>query len=274
MLGFGHRHADRFDGVMRLAFRADGDGYEHHGAVEVRAVAERVECRVVAGDPTTLRAQVARVLSLDHDGVVFDEIGQRDPVIGRLQRRAPGLRPPLFHSPYEAAAWAVLSARRPARQMADVRQRLSEEHGAVFELAGQPVAAFPAPSQVPGVESFADLSPVKIERLHAVAGAAQQGRLDADHLQALGPDAAVAELLTLPGIGPLYAELVVVRATGFADVLTTTEPRVLAAVGELYGLGRPATAPELVEIAEVWRPRRTWAAVLIRAAQHRPDPPG
>ena len=76
MMGFGHRHADRFDGVMRLAFYADGDDYEHHGAVEVRSVAEGVECRLVAGDPATLRAQVARVLSSDHDGVVSDEIGQ------------------------------------------------------------------------------------------------------------------------------------------------------------------------------------------------------
>ena len=39
-------------------------------------MAEGVECRVVVGDPATLRAQVARVLSLDHDGVVSDEIGQ------------------------------------------------------------------------------------------------------------------------------------------------------------------------------------------------------
>jgi len=35
---------------------------------------------------------VSRVLSLDHDGAVFDEIGRRDPVIGRLQDLAPGLR--------------------------------------------------------------------------------------------------------------------------------------------------------------------------------------
>jgi 3-methyladenine DNA glycosylase/8-oxoguanine DNA glycosylase len=57
-------------------------------------------------------------------------VGRRDPVIGRLQEAAPGLRPMLFYSPYEAAAWAILSARRPQRQMAEVRQRLSEDTGA------------------------------------------------------------------------------------------------------------------------------------------------
>ena len=57
------------------------------------------------------------------------------PVIGRLHAAAPGLRPPLFYSPYEAAMWSVLSARRPAAQMAVVRDRFSRAHGRVFNLA-------------------------------------------------------------------------------------------------------------------------------------------
>ena len=85
------------------------------------------------------------MLSLDHDGTEFVKVAERDPVIARLQQAAPGLRPPLFHSPYEAAAWSVLSARRPVRQMMTIRQRLSEAHGTTFELAGQQLAAFPLP---------------------------------------------------------------------------------------------------------------------------------
>jgi DNA-3-methyladenine glycosylase II len=45
-------------------------------------------------------------------------------VIGELQRRLPGLRPVLFHSPYEAAAWAVIvarSGRAQARAPGDLR---------------------------------------------------------------------------------------------------------------------------------------------------------
>jgi DNA-3-methyladenine glycosylase II len=249
---------------MRLALCLDGDGYDRHGALEVRPHADGVACTVVAGDPSTLRRQVSRVLSLDHDGVAFDEIGGRDPVVGRLQRDLAGLRPPLFHSPYEAAAWSLLSARRSARQMTEVRRRLGETHGAVLELAGQPVAAFPTPEQLLHVGSFPGLNDVKIERLHAVARAAQEGWLDAEHLLGLGPEEAAARLQTLPGIGPFYAWLVVVRGTGFADVLRADEPELLAAVGQLYGLGRPACPPELLAIAEAWRPRRTWVAVLMR----------
>lgn len=53
-------------------------------------------------DPATVADQVARVLSLDVDGTGFPAVGRRDPVVGRLQRRYPGLRPVTFWSPYEA----------------------------------------------------------------------------------------------------------------------------------------------------------------------------
>ena len=56
MMGFGHRHEDHFDGVMRLAFCLDGDGHEQHGAVEVRADPEGVGCTAIAGATETLQA--------------------------------------------------------------------------------------------------------------------------------------------------------------------------------------------------------------------------
>ncbi|QXC60700.1 hypothetical protein KSP35_20635 [Aquihabitans sp. G128] len=265
-MGFGHRHDERFDGTMRLAFCLDSlDG---HGAVEVTQVDGAVRANVVAGPFEVVARQTARILSLDHDGAGFDDVGRRDPVIGRLQAAAPGLRPPLFHSPYEAAAWSVLSARRSGKQMAKVRQRLSEEHGATFELAGRRAAAFPTPEQLLAVQAFPGLD-AKVDRLHGVARAALDGQLDVDRLQRLGPEAAIADLQSIPGIGPFYAMLIVVRGTGFADVLATAEPRLLALVGELYGLGHPATPDELARIAEPWQPYRTWASVLVRAAAHR-----
>ena len=54
--------------------------------------------------PTRRRSdQVTRILSLDVDGTGFPEVGRRDPVVGGLQARWPGLRPVGFYSPYEAA---------------------------------------------------------------------------------------------------------------------------------------------------------------------------
>ena len=86
------------------------------------------------------------------------------------------------------------------------------------------------------------------------------------HLLALGPDAAAAELQQIKGIGPFYSSLIVIRGTGFADVLPVAEPQALALAGRLYDLDGPVSAERLAELAEPWKPLRTWAVVLIRAA--------
>ncbi len=266
--GFGQRLETTWDGVMRLAFCVDG--YSEHAGVEVRQDERGVHCEVSPGaDVDVVRRQVARVLSLDHDGEAFARIGDRDPVIARLLAAAPGLRPPLFYSPYEAAAWAVLSVRRVPKQMDGVRRRLSEAHGATFELAGERVAAFPTPEQLLAVDAFPGISADRLTRMHGVARAALDGTLDVSRIHELGPEAALTDLQRINGIGPFYSALIVIRASGFADVLPDREPKALALVGELYGLGGPATTEQLTAIAEAWRPYRTWAVVLIRAAASR-----
>jgi DNA-3-methyladenine glycosylase II len=262
--GFGQRVEPHWDGTMRLAFCVDG--FAGHAGVELRQDSTGVHgVRHGDGDAALVRSQVARVLSLDHDGEAFLEVGRRDPVIARLQAAAPGLRPPLFYSPYEAAAWSIISARRPARQMAEIRRRLSEAYGASFELAGERLAAFPTPHRLLEVDSFPGLTSDKITRLHAVAQAAIEGTLEVARIQALGPDAAMAEVRSIPGIGPFYGALIVVRASGLADVVVT-EPKAMAMAGHLYDMAGPPTEAQFVAMAEAWRPFRTWAIVLLRAA--------
>jgi DNA-3-methyladenine glycosylase II len=240
--GFGQRDGGEWDGIMRMAFCLDG--YEGHAGVEVRQDAAGTvhgTARVPGGAGLdAVVHQVARVLSLDHDGTEFLRVGERDPVIGRLQAAAPGLRPPLFYSPYEAAAWAVLSARRPARQMQQIRQRLSEAHGEVFELAGERLAAFPSPRQLLSVPSFPGVPQDKIRRLHGVADAALAGTLDVGYLKALGPEQAMAELRQINGIGPFYSALIVIRGTGFTDVLPVQETQGPGAYGPALPPGRPS----------------------------------
>ena len=257
--GFGQRAGGSWDGVMRLAFCLDG--YEDQVGVEVRqdetgqpdeagqdkaSQQEAVHCVVhgpAGADLDRVRDQVARVLSLDHDGREFTRVGERDPVIGRLQAAAPGLRPPLFYSPYEAAAWCVLSARRPARQMMQARDRLSHAHGQVFDLAGEQLAALPTPGQLLAIDSFPGIPADRMPRLHGVARAALDGPLDAARLLEQGPEGAMASLQELGGIGPFYSSLIVVRGTGFTDVLPVNEPRALNLAGQLYELDGPRPKP-------------------------------
>jgi DNA-3-methyladenine glycosylase II len=267
--GFGQRAAEPWAGVMRLAFCLDD--LTGQAGVELRQHDGVLTATVTGDGPLeAIRTQVARVLSVDRDARGFTAIGERDPVLARLQRAAPGLRPPLFYSPYEAAVWAVLSLRRPARQMVEVRRRLSEAHGRSFVLAGQQLAALPTPQQVLALDSFPGIPTDRIPRLHGVARAALDGLLAVDRLQALGPDEARSSLQQIKGIGPFYSELIVVRAVGFVDVLPRNEPLLLELIRRNYGLATTPDAATLDRISESWRPWRTWAAVLLRAATDRP----
>ena len=66
------------------------------------------------------------------------------------------------------------------------------------------------------------------------------------------------DLQELPGIGPFYAGLILIRAVGTTDVAPKGEPRLEQAVQARYG--RP-----LDEVSDGWRPFRTWISVLMRA---------
>jgi len=268
MFGFGQRDGvttAQYDGVMRLAFCLDD--FSSQVGVELRQDEAGVQALVHGpGDLTAIERQVSRVLSLDHDARGFADVGNRDPVIRRLQATARGLRPPLFYSPYEATVWSVLSARRPGAQMAGIRTALSESHGATFELGEQTLAALPTPAQLLTVNEFPGIDSGRLARIHGVAQAALEGLLDIGRLQSMGHEAATAQLQAIKGIGPFYASLIVTRAAGFTDVLATNEPRLRQLVGELYELSTTPDAAELEAIAENWRPWRTWAGVLLRAA--------
>lgn len=272
LFGFGQRHADGFDGVMRLAFC--GDGLTAQAAVAVTQAANGTVHGEISGlvgetTPERIARQVLRVLSLDRDARGFMTLGERDPVLRKLLAVAPGLRPPLFYSPYEAALWAVLSARRPFQTAQRLRQRLSEHAGACFAVAGKRLWAAPLPARlielgVDGIAEAAGIELQRAERVYAVASAMLDDRLDAELLCGLDPDAARSRLRELPGIGQFYADLILVRATGVTDVLPLHEPRFLALVSALYGAGDGESI--VARMSKLWSPWRTWVAVLVRAA--------
>src|SRR6202046_4333572 len=121
------------DAALELAFPVEGSwetvGVRVRQEGEPVAGGEPVRVGVVApASPgselmTAVRAQVERILSLDVDGSGFPAVGERDPVVGRLQQRFPGLRPVGFWSPYEAAAWTIIGHRIRIRQGAAIKGR-------------------------------------------------------------------------------------------------------------------------------------------------------
>ena len=104
-------------------------------------------------------------------------------------------------------------------------------------------------------------------RLHAVAGAALAGRLDARALRAMPVEDTLAQLREIRGLGPFLAELVLLRGAGAPDHLPLHAPRVRSAVAAAYGLAQPMGDEELTAIAGAWRPYRGWVCLLLRASE-------
>jgi DNA-3-methyladenine glycosylase II len=214
---------------------------------------------------SAVRSQVERILSLDVDGSGFAEVGRRDPVIGAAQARYPGLRPVCFWSWYEAAAWAVIGQRVRMSQAAATKQRIAAERGETVLIDGVAQQAFPAPAALAELAGGPGLTGAKVERLHALAEAAQRNVFDSASLRALPREEALELLQTLPGVGPFSAELILLRGAGDPDHAPVHEPRLAKAIAHAYRLDAVPDAATFADITAGWAPYRTWATLLLRA---------
>ncbi|WP_432824410.1 DNA-3-methyladenine glycosylase family protein [Dactylosporangium sp. CA-092794] len=208
------------------------------------------------------------MLSLDEDGTGYPAVGDRDPVIGALQREHAYLRPVLFHSPYEAACAFVIGHRIRIEQGRAIRARIARAHGETFEVAGTTVHAFPAPQVLRRLDALPGVDAEKTARLHGIADAALDGRLDRARLRALPAAEARAEVKRLRGVGDFFAAGIVLRGAGRADALPGDEVT-RAGIRRVYGLPRDPTDAEVARLAEPWAPYRMWCSVLVHATERR-----
>lgn len=249
-------------GEVKLAFPLDG-------TFELAGVSLRYQNDELHGElygtknVETAKRQVARLLALDHDGAAFQRVLDADPVLSKVSKERKGFRPVVSYSPYVMAGWAVLSQRIRMSQAAAIQVRLAEHTGDLVEVAGEPVASFPTPKNLLKVTQFKGIQPEKLTRLHAIAEAALEGRLEIDRLNALPYDFARAQLMEIRGVGPWTADGVLIRGCGPADVLPISESTLHGAVANAYGLKKVPTDEEVEKIAKSWAPFRTWVSVLL-----------
>jgi DNA-3-methyladenine glycosylase II len=221
----------------------------------------RMAVRGAPEDTDNAVAAVKRILSLDVDGEGFAAVGARDPVVGELQERYPGLRPVAFHSPYEAACYAIISHRIRMTQAATIKLQLATELGEPMEVHGAVLPTFPAPSVLRAQPHVPMVSELKSDRLKAMAYAAETGRLDAAELRALPTADALTQLRELPGIGEFSSELILLRGAAHPDGFPAAETRLHEEMRRTYG---EVSTGDLKEIAAGWSPYRTWVALLMR----------
>ena len=257
---------------LPLTFLLDGD------FTPVSAVLGDAGGRITClGSGTTdvqrFKAQVARIFSLDRDGAGYPAVLQRDARLAPIAAALPGLRPVCFTSPYECAAWAVMSQRISMRQTATALSHVLEEHGHGLTAGNQEVMCFPEPERLLKIQTIPGLNSQKVDRLHGVARAALAGILDANRLRTMAPEEAAELLRTIPGIGPFWASGIYLRAAGISDVFPA-EPLSIAALGRLHGLGDRPAPEDIDRLTSAYRPFRMWVCFLLRVAADRGLIPG
>jgi DNA-3-methyladenine glycosylase II len=135
----------------------------------------------------------------------------------------------------------------------------------------------PAPAELmavdPGTLRQAGLSWRKIGTLRDLAERLSDGRLDPDTLINLPDDELLAVLTEIPGIDPWTVQGALIIALGREDVVLPGDLALRKAIRDAYELDHLPSQPEVLEIADRWRPYRSLATSYLFSAAFEPSEP-
>ncbi len=184
-----------------------------------------------------------------------------------LRRQCPHLRrvhdltgdPPLRRRPagFEGLARIIVGQQLSIASAAAIWSRL--------EVAVAPVSAATILAASDDILRGAGLSTAKIRTLRNMAQAAAGGSLPIESMGTLSDEAIHEQLTSVSGIGPWTADIFIMFCLGRRDAFAAGDLALQVAADGALGLGYRPGAPELLELAERWRPWRGVAARLLWA---------
>jgi len=210
-----HRRALEVDGVaIEIATVQSGSPLAPRLAVELTG--ERLDEGIEQG----ARSALTRLFGLDRDLSSFYDLAEGDPVLRTLARRFRGVKPPRFTTLFECIVSAIACQQLTLTVGIRLLNRLAETYGTPVRDGGP--QAFPRPAHLAGVSPEA-LRPLGFSRakalsIVALAAAIETGTFDADAIDSLDNEKAVAALMHLRGIGRWSAEYALLRGLGRLNV--------------------------------------------------------
>jgi AraC family transcriptional regulator of adaptative response / DNA-3-methyladenine glycosylase II len=211
-----------------------------------------------------LLAAVRQLFDLDAEPEVIARVLSRDERLAASVRARPGLRVPGALDGFELAVRAVLGQQVSVRAATTLAGRLTaafgepvppdlldaEQNGGPLDrlpVTANRLAALP-PDDVAGVGMPLARARTVVELARAAAGGTLDLRPGAD------PDATIARLLELPGIGPWTAQYISMRALHWPDAFPATDLVIRRVLGN-----------DAAHTSERWRPWRAYAAMHLWA---------
>ena len=256
------------DGTRYRRVLASGGWIEVATAPNAAALVLRLH-GVPAAERPDVVARTRAVFDLDADPVEIDRVLTRSTLLRASVRRRPGLRVAGSWDGFDLAVRAVLGQQISVAAARTLAARLVRRYGRPLTLDAPHgiTHAFPEPEALAdaGFEGIGTTRGVA-ETLRTVARAVAGRRLSFDPAQPL--EEFVARFTELRGIGPWTAHYVAMRALKHPDAFPASD----LVLCQVAGAPGPALKPKaLSELAEAWRPHRSYAVMhLWRMAG---DPP-
>jgi len=185
----------------------------------------------------------------------LDALVARDPELGELRARCGEIPTRLTAPGFAALCWIVCGQLLSVAAARAIHGRLVAQFGTV---TGAAILAANDETL-----SGLGLSRAKIRALKSIAAAERNGVVDLVGLHRFGPEAARAELLALPGVGPWTADIYCLTAAGHSDIFPAGDLALRKMVGTM---GRFAELPSIAATgahAARWAPHRSAAARLL-----------
>ena len=213
--------------------------------------------------------RLSAFLGLRDDLSGFYALAEADPLFAPILQELFGYHPVRFPTPFEAAAWAILSQRNRMTTARNMHQKLVCRFGHSAELDGTVCWAFPEPHELAGL-SEGDLAVVarSLRRGEYLIEAARAFTMASPEFLHEAPSSELEDWLRgINGIGPWSAGFILLRGLGCSESFPLMDLRIVEAASRVYGRGLTLAASDLKRIAKGYGPwQGHWAQYLRLAA--------
>jgi 3-methyladenine DNA glycosylase/8-oxoguanine DNA glycosylase len=208
-------------------------------------------------------------LGVDDDLAPFHARFREDPLIGRVVRMLPWLRPARRPEPFEALAWAICEQLIEYPRAAAIERRIVRRFGRVLAggwggtqaLRDAPSAAALAGAAPALLESF-DLAAGRAIALRRAAVEVARGRID---LRGGDHETAWRRLRAIPGIGTWTIACLALHGQGRLDAVPAGDLALRKLVGRLRS-GDPLARAQEIEVLETFARYAPWGGLAAAFA--------
>jgi DNA-3-methyladenine glycosylase II len=231
----------------------------------------------IAGGPVgnaavqDLAATLGWTLGLDHEPAPTNWLAEQEPAFELVATALRGFRSPCFPTLFETACRVLPFQQLSLDAGTAIVGRFVRQFGVSITVDSRIWHAFPSPAVIAdtSVESLREVgvSRLKAVALRSLAEHALAGELDHARFQSMPTDDAFKQLLSLPGVGPWTAAVILLRGLRRMDVFPTGDVGVARSLPAMLGLAARWTPAEASEYAVRFGERRGYLYFLGLGAQ-------